>query len=98
LRIFDRVFTNWRKWKWLLNCARNASKPTAVASATTTKKVNVPKRLASVLLNHVTSPKKARKIEVRYDPEQLSGWTLVLLSKNAHSRWAVEGAFLNMAE
>jgi hypothetical protein len=46
-----------------------------VASAITTKKVNVPKRLASVLLNHVTSPKKTRKIEVRHDPEQLSGWT-----------------------
>ena len=58
----------------------------------------MPKRLVSVLLNHVTSPKKTRKIEVRYDPEQLSGSTLVPLSENAYSRWAVEGDFLNMAK
>ena len=59
--------------KWLLNSARNANKPTPVASAITTKKVNAPRRLASMrLLNHVTCPQKTRKIEVRYDPEQLS--------------------------
>jgi hypothetical protein len=59
--------------KWLLNCAKNANKPTPVASAITTKKVNAPKRLASMrLLNHVTRHQETRKIEVRYDPAQLS--------------------------
>ena len=59
--------------KWLLNCAKNANKPTPVASAITTKRVNARKRLASMrLLNHVTSHQETRKIEVRYDPEQLS--------------------------
>ena len=59
--------------KWLLNCAKNANKPTPVASAITTKKVNAPKRLASMrLLNHVTSRQETLKIEVRYDLEQLS--------------------------
>jgi hypothetical protein len=43
--------------EWLLNCATNANKLTLVASAITTKKVNAPKRLASMMrwLNHVTS-------------------------------------------
>jgi hypothetical protein len=73
-RIFDTIYYKLEEVeKWLLNCARNANKPIPVASATTTKKVNVPKRLTSVLLNHVTSHQKTRKIEVRYDPEQLSG-------------------------
>ena len=59
--------------KWLLNCAKNANKPTPVASAITTKKVNAPKRLASTrLLNHATSYQETRKIELRYDLEQLS--------------------------
>jgi len=59
--------------KWLLNYARNANKPTPVASAITTKKASAPRRLASMrLLNHVTSHQKTRKIEVRCDPEQLS--------------------------
>jgi hypothetical protein len=53
---------------------------TPVASAITTKKVNAPKRLIPVLLNHVTSHQKTRKIEVRYDLEQLSGvfWAFTL--------------------
>src|ERR1700726_1983979 len=58
--------------KWLLNCAKNANKPTPVASAITTKKVNAPKRLASMRLLQVTSHQETRKIEVRYDLEQLS--------------------------
>jgi len=73
--------------KWLLNCARNANKPTPVASAITTKKVNVPKRLMSVLLNHVTSHQKTRKIEVRYDLEQLSGVGLLRLWRVFVASW-----------
>jgi hypothetical protein len=84
--IFDTIYSRLEKTTtWLLNYARNAGKPTPVASAITTKKVNVPKRLISVLLNHVTSNhvtshQKTRKIEVRYDLEQLSGvfWPLRL--------------------
>jgi hypothetical protein len=56
---------HWRVEEWLLNCARNANSPTPVASAITTEKVNAPKRLASMSwLNHVTSHRKTRKIEV----------------------------------
>jgi hypothetical protein len=73
-RIFDAIHYKLEEVeKWLLNCAKNANKPTPVASAITTKKVNAPKRLASTrLLNHVTSHQETRKIEVRYDLEQLS--------------------------
>ena len=54
--------------EWLLNYARNANKPTPVASAITTKKVNAPRRLVSMrLLKHATSHQLTRKVEVRYD-------------------------------
>ena len=59
--------------KWLLNYARNANKPTPVASAITTKKVNVQRRLASMrLLKHAMNDPTTRKMKVRYDPEQVS--------------------------
>ena len=69
-----RLTANWRKWKkWLLNYARNANKPTPVASAITTKRASAARRLASMrFLNQVISHQKTRKIEVRCDPEQLS--------------------------
>jgi hypothetical protein len=58
--------------KWLLNYARNANKPIPVESAITTKKLNAPRRLSPMRLpNRVTSHQGTRKIEVRYDPEQL---------------------------
>jgi transposase len=48
----------------VLNSARNANKPTPVASAIMTKKVNVPRRLASMgLHNRVTSHRKTKKID-----------------------------------
>jgi hypothetical protein len=48
----------------LLNYARNAGKPTPVASAIMTKRVNAPRLLASVrLLKHATSHQKMRKTE-----------------------------------
>ena len=51
---------------WPLNYARNAGKPTPVASAITTKKVNAPRRLASMrLLKRAASRQKTRKVEVR---------------------------------
>jgi glutaminase len=52
-----RLITLEEVGEWLLNCATNANKLTLVASAITTKKVNAPKRLASIMrwLNHVTS-------------------------------------------
>ena len=60
--------------KWLLNYARNANKPTPVAFAITTKKVNAPRRLASMrLLKQPTSHQKTRRMQVRYDPKQVSG-------------------------
>ena len=60
--------------QWLPNFARNANKPTPVASAITTKKVNAPRRLASMrVLKHATSHQKTSKVEVRYHyPEQVS--------------------------
>jgi hypothetical protein len=60
--------------KWLLNYAKNANKPIPVVSAITTKRLNALRRLASMRSppNHVTSHQKKRKIEGRYDPEQLS--------------------------
>ena len=60
---------NWRNFKkWLLNYASNANEPIPVASAITTKKLNAPRRLASIILpNHVTSHQETRKIEVRYE-------------------------------
>jgi hypothetical protein len=45
-----------------------ANEPIPVASAITTKKLNAPRRLASIILpNHVTSHQETRKIEVRYE-------------------------------
>jgi len=50
--------------KWLLNYARNANKPTPVASATTTKKVIAPRQMASMrLLKYATSHRKPRKMQ-----------------------------------
>ena len=52
--------------KWLLNYARNASKPIPVESAITTTKPNAPRRLPSMRLrNHVASHQETRKIEIR---------------------------------
>ena len=63
--------------EWPLNYARNANKSTPVASAITTRKVNAPRRLASMgLHNRVKNHLKMKRIEVHYDPEnaeRLSG-------------------------
>jgi hypothetical protein len=68
------LFDNEEVEKWLLNCARNANKPIPVESAITTKKLNAPRRLPSMRVpNRVTSHQRKRKIEVRYDMEQVSG-------------------------
>jgi hypothetical protein len=87
--------------KWLLNSARSANKPTPVASAITTTKVNAPRRLALMrLLKQPTSHQKTRKMEVRYDPEQVSapydkgvrhGVDLVLFRAEA-VKWPVPSA------
>jgi hypothetical protein len=51
--------------KWLLNYAKNANKPTPVASAITMKKPNALRQLASMrLLNRVMNHQKTKKIEV----------------------------------
>jgi hypothetical protein len=71
-RIFDTI-DRLEEVEWLLNYARNANKHIPVVFAITTKRVNAPRRLASMRLhNRVRSHRKKRKIEVRYDPEQLS--------------------------
>jgi hypothetical protein len=76
--------------KWLLNSARNANKPTPVASAITTKKVNARRRLASMrLLKQATTHQKTRKMEVRYDPEQVSAPCDKGLQKITRSSWVV---------
>jgi len=57
--------------KWRLNYARNANNPTPVASAITMKKLNAPRRLASMRLhNRVKSHQKTKRIQVHYDPER----------------------------
>ena len=58
--------------KWLLNYARNANNPTPVASAITTKKVNAQRRLASMRLLKQAMNHQRSRMEVRYDPEQVS--------------------------
>jgi hypothetical protein len=59
-RIFETIDRKiGGKVEWLLNYARNASKPIPVASAITTKKVNAPRRLTPMrLLNPVTHRQK----------------------------------------
>lgn len=62
--------------KWLLNSARNANKPTPVASAITTKKVNAPRRLRSMrLLNHPTRHQETRKVTPENDGIRRNGQT-----------------------
>ena len=54
-RIFDTIDRKLEEMEWLLNYARNANKPIPVESATTTKKVNAPRRSTPTkLLNPVT--------------------------------------------
>ena len=64
---------NWEKVrKWLLNYARNANKPIPVESAITMIKLNAPRRLPSMRSpNLLSSHQKRKKIEVRYDLEQI---------------------------
>jgi hypothetical protein len=59
-RIFDTIDRKLEEVEWLLNYARNANKPTPVASANTTKKVNAPRRSAPTrLLNPPTRKSKS---------------------------------------
>ena len=63
--IFDTIYSRLEKMTtWPLNYARNAGKPTPVASAITTKRVNAPRLLASMRVpKHATSHQKMRKME-----------------------------------
>jgi len=64
-RIFDTIDRKLEEVEWLRNYARNANKPIPVASATTTKKVNAPRRLTPIkLLNPVTPRQKTKPAHV----------------------------------
>jgi len=57
--MFDTIDRNVEEAEWLLNYARNASKPIPVESAITTKEVNARRRLTPMgLLNPVTHRQK----------------------------------------
>ena len=60
-RIFDTIDRKLEEVEWLLNYARNANKPIPVAFASTTKKVNAPRRPTPMkLLNPVTHHRKTK--------------------------------------
>jgi hypothetical protein len=58
--------------KWLPNCARNVNNRIPVESAITMIKLNAPRRLPSMRSpNLLSSHQKRKKIELRYDLEQI---------------------------
>ena len=64
-RIFDTINRKLEEVEWLLNYARNANKPIPVAFASTTKKVNAPRRPTPMkLLNPVTHHRKTKSAYV----------------------------------
>jgi hypothetical protein len=64
-RTFDTIDRKLEEMEWLLNYARNASKPIPVAFAITTKKVNAPRRSTPMrLLNPVTHHRKTKSAYV----------------------------------
>src|SRR5271166_5205515 len=68
--IFDTTDQKLEEAEWLLNFARNANKPTPVVSAITTTKVNVPRRLPSMMqLYLLMHHQKARSSQLpTHDP------------------------------
>jgi len=70
-RTFDTIDRKLEEVEWLLNYARNANKPTRVASAITTTKVNAQKRLTPMRLrNPVTRHQRTKSVQVpKINPE-----------------------------